>query len=93
MAKKRPTKAEREYMSKVAELGCFICHAPAEIHHKTGAGMGLKSSNYDVIPLCPNHHRGNEGIHQIGKITWEEMFGTQEGMIKRIRSILDESMW
>jgi hypothetical protein len=38
MAKKRPNKAEREYMSKVANHGCIACEidgkiSPAEIHH------------------------------------------------------------
>ncbi len=38
MAKKRPNKAEREYMTKVAAYGCIACEKdgfsrPAEIHH------------------------------------------------------------
>jgi len=28
--------------------------------------MGLRSSDWDVIPLCPEHHRGKTGIHGLG---------------------------
>jgi len=58
------TKPEKEYMNRVANLGCICCHqlgfpdSPAEIHHiRSGQGMSQRASNYDVIPLCPVHHR------------------------------------
>jgi hypothetical protein len=28
--------------------------------------MGLRSSDWDVIPLCPEHHRGKTGVHGLG---------------------------
>ena len=45
-------KKEREYMSKVANLGCWICEAPANVHHirPKGLGIGRRSSHYDTIP-------------------------------------------
>lgn len=89
--KKTKTKAEREYLSAVAELGCFICGMPAEIHHKTGAGMGLRASNYDVIPLCPTHHRtGGHGVAvHAGTKTWEQNFGSQADMVKRVKALIE----
>ena len=33
-------KKEREYMSKVANLGCWICEAPANVHHIRPKGLG-----------------------------------------------------
>ncbi len=82
MTKKKPTKATRELMSRVADMGCIICYHPAEIHHLTGAGMGLKSKEF--IPLCPFHHRnGGKGnaIHA-GVKTWEYIHSTQEELYK-----------
>ena len=90
MAKKQATKAEREYMNKVASLGCIICGSPAQVHHKTGAGMGLRASHYDTIPLCHHHHNGAEGIHTIGKMTWEAKYGYQVDMIEETRKMIDE---
>lgn len=61
------TIAERDWMNRVAELGCLICRADAELHHvREGQGMSQRASNYLVVPLCPDHHRGNNGIHSHG---------------------------
>ena len=80
MAKKRPTKAEREYLGQVAALGCVICKAPANVHHMlAGAGMGQRSSHFDTFPLCPDHHQnGGLGVAiHAGVKTWEEKHGTE----------------
>ena len=67
MSKKKPTKAESDYMGKVAALGCLVCNAPAEIHHiRMGQGMSQRASNFLVVPLCDFHHRlggFGEAIH------------------------------
>ena len=70
MSKKTTTKREREYMGKVAALGCVVCRnagygeTPAELHHiRIGQGLAQKAGNYLVIPLCQNHHRlGGAGV-------------------------------
>ncbi len=81
----KPTAAQKRYFTRVAELGCMICKAPAEIHHRTGAGMGQKSDNKDVMPLCPDHHRlgmnDKLAIHN-GVETWEAKHGTQDYWIQ-----------
>jgi len=78
MAKKRPNKKIRELMARMVDGGCIICERPAEIHHLTNGGMGLKSKVF--IPLCADHHRlGNIGVAiHAGVETWETKFGTQE---------------
>lgn len=90
MSKKRPTKEESEHMARVAALGCIICGAPAEVHHLTGAGMGLRSK--DVIPLCPAHHRlGGHGVAvHAGTKTFEENFGTQQELLEETRRRLED---
>lgn len=82
MTKKKPNKATRELMSRVAERGCIICESPAEIHHLTGGGMGLKSKKF--LALCPFHHRNGgigNAVHS-GVETWETIHGTQEELYK-----------
>jgi hypothetical protein len=51
-------RAEKIWLSTVAQHGCVICGDDAEVHHiRTGQGMGQRASNYLVVPLCPFHHR------------------------------------
>lgn len=89
---KKPTKAESEYMGRVAAMGCWICQRPAEVHHiKTGVGMGQRASNYDVIPLCPFHHRQGgfgEAIHA-GIQTWQKRYGSELDMLSEVKEMLN----
>lgn len=84
-AKKAPTRAESTYMGLVAALGCALCRrlgygpTPAEVHHpRRGTGAGQRASHYDTIPLCPEHHRGNTGIHGMGVKAWMAHYGLSE---------------
>jgi hypothetical protein len=81
------TLAEKKHMSKVAELGCAVCRriypphepGPVELHHpRHGAGMGKRSGHMSVVPLCVNHHRGNEGIHGMGTKAFVQHYGVTE---------------
>ena len=88
---KYKTKSEQDYMSRVADLGCICCGQPAELHHpRRHTGLGLRSSNYDVIPLCPNHHRlGKVSIH-LGKAQFERTFGTEKDLLKKVKKGLED---
>lgn len=64
------TDAEREYMGRVAALGCVVCRllgfgaTPAQVHHiRTGQGGAQRAGNYCTLPLCEPHHQGPQGIH------------------------------
>lgn len=80
------TKAEKQHLSMVAELGCIICSMPAEIHHiRAGMGLAMRNSHFNVIPLCPTHHRnGGYGIaFHAGKKAFEAKYGTEEELLKQ----------
>jgi hypothetical protein len=52
---------------------------PAEIHHpRRGTGLGQRASHYDAVPLCPEHHRGNTGIHGLGTKGFPKKWGFNE---------------
>ena len=88
--KKPATKKEREWMSMVADLGCLICGADAELHHPHYC-MGKKSSNFDVIPLCSLHHRhGQFGdcIHNGVKTTQIFWQMTERQMVEKVKKLL-----
>jgi hypothetical protein len=40
--------------------------------------MAQKAQDEITIPLCVEHHRGSQGIHQIGQRTWESAYGEQD---------------
>ena len=85
MAKKKvATRLEREHMSKVASLGCLVCQRPANVHHirPVGLGIGMRSSHYQTIPLCREHHQGQFSIHNC-KEQFESMYGTEEELLHR----------
>lgn len=84
-------KSERDHMSRVADLGCLICHGPAEVHHiRATAGMGQRAAYNETIPLCPAHHRtGGYGVAiHAGKEEWEKCHGTEIDLLSETRRIL-----
>lgn len=90
------TKAEKEHLSKVAALGCMVCRrmgyegTPAEIHHpRRGTGLGQRASHYDAVPLCPEHHRGNTGIHGLGTKGFPKRWGfTEADLLDEVKMLL-----
>jgi hypothetical protein len=79
------TKAEQAHKSRVAELGCAVCRrlglgeTPAELHHvREGQGMSQRASDFLVIPMCPEHHRGASGLHGLGTRGFERRYGVDE---------------
>lgn len=90
------TLAEKKHMGRVAELGCAVCRrmgypgTPAELHHpRSGVGMGKRSSHYDVIPLCPEHHRGKTGVHGLGTKGFPKHWGyTEQDLLNDTKKLM-----
>ena len=92
MAKKRPTKLEREHMGEVAALGCIVCSRPAQVHHI--GNQGTRASSYQTIPLCSGHHMDygfGDAIHQ-GRRTWESRYGTEKELLAKTLKLLKKSV-
>jgi hypothetical protein len=63
----------KDYLSEVAGLGCILCHhlgyghTPPHLHHPRAAvGAGQRAQDWLVIPMCPEHHQGQSGLHGLG---------------------------
>ena len=75
-------KEEKKHYAKIAQLGCSLCRhlgygeTPCEIHHIRR--FGGKRENAEVIGLCPEHHRGNTGVHGLGRKGFESRYGIDE---------------
>ncbi|WP_396189820.1 hypothetical protein [Flavobacterium sp.] len=80
------SKAEKGHIARVKELPCGVCDAsgPSHAHHIE------QSSQYTVIPLCPDCHQGaHNGIHGQRRI-WNVLKKTELSVlndtIKRLLS-------
>ena len=90
------TLKEKKHMSKVAELGCAVCRrmgyegTPAELHHpRVGTGAGRRANHWDVIPVCPRHHRGSDGFHGLGTKGFPKHWGfTEQDLLDDTRRLL-----
>lgn len=93
------TAAEKQHLCLVAQLRCVICGSrPVHVHHikeaedGTFIGAGRKSSNFEVIPLCPWHHQYGgigEGYHS-GPRAWVARYGSQRALLNALLAFLDD---
>lgn len=89
-------KAERMWRNKVARLGCIVClnagheGTPAELHHiRRGQGLAQRAPEFEVIPLCPFHHRtgGPGNALHAGQRTWEATYGTERELLAQVQGL------
>ena len=85
---------QKKHYDKVARLGCLLCRylnlgeTPAEIHHIRR--FGGKRDLAPVIGLCPEHHRGNTGVHGLGRKGFEKRYGiTEEDLLLLLNKALE----
>lgn len=82
----------KKHYDKVANLGCILClklgfgPTPCEIHHIRR--FGGKRDNAPVIGLCPEHHRGNTGIHGLGAKGFEKRYGFDQQFLLELTTLL-----
>lgn len=89
--------SEKRHYNNVANLGCILClyleygPTPCEIHHIRR--FGGKRDNAPVIGLCPEHHRGNSGVHGLGAKGFEKKYGvSQEFLLELTTELLKQSL-
>ena len=87
-----PSKAEKQHYARIAQLGCSLCRhfgygeTPSHIHHIRR--LGMKRINAPVIPLCPEHHTGNSGVHGLGKKAFADRYGvTEEDLLAQTEAL------
>ena len=85
---------DKKYLERVRKLDCVVrdgnCYGETVAHHKTGAGMGMKASDYDTFTLCLSHHTaGGYGVAiHAGTVEWERKYNTQDYFIKQTQTRL-----
>jgi hypothetical protein len=83
-----PNDSERRHWDRIRSLGCCICQAKnPEVHH-CGTGGGGRKDHMKVIGLCHFHHRGEQGIHTMGRKVWGVIYGTESEHLERVSLLL-----
>jgi len=84
------SKNEKIALDKIARLGCILCSevlgfegSQAELHHVRR--YGAKRATSPILPLCPEHHRGNNGLHGLGVKGFERKYEIScEELLERV---------
>lgn len=67
-SKRQRGKVSKKDYNKAIEVNgpyCLECGSPnIEIHHVRSRSQGGRGTWRNLIPLCPEHHRGKSGVHQ-----------------------------
>lgn len=88
---KPPTKAEREWMARVADFGCVACRkdghqSPASVHHIVQGNRRL--GHLFTIPLCYAHHQGDgrqaPSVH-FSKRTFVARYGSELELLAELQ--------
>jgi hypothetical protein len=91
---KPPTKLEREWMSRIADLGCVACRqdgieSPASVHHIVQGNRRL--GHLHTILLCPLHHQGDgrqvPSVH-FTKRRFVQRYGTELELLAELQVAL-----
>lgn len=83
-----------DYLEAVAGLGCVVCrrmglgYAAAEVHHVES--IRDSKSDYATVPLCPDHHRGPNGVHGLSRRGFETRYKLSD---VDLLALTAEAMW
>lgn len=87
-AKRRQEAADgaRDHMARVAALPCLVCgYWPVELHHE-----GHPRSDWNVLPLCPRHHRREygEGAYHYSPQAFYAAHGSSQDLLDRVSKLV-----
>lgn len=93
------TKAERDWMNAITEIGCIACLSmgysgvPGAVHHLKSGGRRI--SHLETICLCdPGHHQnppprsGKIPRHPF-KARFEAAYGTEEYLLAKTKALVE----
>jgi len=87
----RGTKEAKYHLARVKSLPCVVClqPGPSDAHHVFHGRYGTrKASDFEVIPLCRNHHQGPDGIHT-NKALWADRYGFDHEFLAVVADMLN----
>jgi hypothetical protein len=94
-AKKRAHKAQEralgasDHMAAVAALPCLVCGCyGVEVHHE-----GKPRSDFNVLPLCPKHHRREygPGAYHYSPRAFYALHGSSAELLARVATLMKKA--
>lgn len=84
----RGTAAASRHMAAVAQLPCVCCYRePVVVHHVIhGRFAQRRASDFDTIPLCPEHH---DELH-LRPRAWRDRWGPDHGFLDQVKASISE---
>lgn len=78
-----PVGAEKRHIERIAAMPCLVCGQAANVHHLMKHPDKIRRRDHRfVVPLCRDHHQGNEGVHGLGsEAKFTARWGLDLGMI------------
>jgi len=78
------TTEEREYLSwlQTIEANCMVCNKNADHWHHVKLNSTDKKNHFELIPLCIDHHVGNELSPHGTPKKWRQKF-SMEGQLAK----------
>ena len=85
---------KKEDYDRIARFGCILCSylgyevadVGCEIHHIRRTSQRKNSPS---IPLCREHHRGDTGVHGLGRKAFERKYKiTEEELLEHLNELL-----
>ncbi len=81
---------DRRYLAWIRTLPCLVCgtRRAVEAAHTGPHGLGQKSPDWSVIPLCSQHHRtGSDSYHRLGPRRFSEKHNLDiPAIVRRLNS-------
>jgi len=66
-AKIAPQGQEKQHIARVAAMPCLVCGRKTSVHHVMNHPEKIRRRDHRfVVPLCYDHHQGDEGVHGLG---------------------------
>jgi hypothetical protein len=83
----RGTAEARRYMAAVAQLACICCGRFAvQVHHAIhGRFSQGKASDFDTLPICPEHH---DMLHQRPG-EWKRHYGSDFDYLPAVKAAVE----
>lgn len=85
---RRPRRmVDKAHIAYVASLPCCVsgCGRTSTVHHLRCLGSdacaGRRSSDLFAVPLCPEHHQGDTGVHKLGEAAFWKSHGIDPLML------------
>lgn len=79
MSRKSKTVLERFWHSLVGKLGCSVCSRFLPSNSKREHHHTISTSEFSIVVLCAEHHRGKTGLHGMSPPRFCSVYGVPGG--------------